>query len=138
MSDRPVFAHRLTVRFRDCDLMGHVNNSVYFTYLEQARLDWWRHLGGDQAFPGVTTVVARAECNYRLPAFLDEELEIRMRVDAVGRSSFTVSYDIVRVATLDRIADCRTVSVTVDPATQRPVTLPDQTRALLERDRGPA
>ena len=34
--------HRLQVRFRDCDPLGHVNNAVYLTYLEQARFNLWR------------------------------------------------------------------------------------------------
>ena len=37
-----IFTHRLEVRFRDCDPMGHVNNAVYLTYLEQARFAHWR------------------------------------------------------------------------------------------------
>jgi acyl-CoA thioester hydrolase len=41
MSD---FVHRLEVRFRDCDPMGHANNAVYFTYLEQTRFSHWRSL----------------------------------------------------------------------------------------------
>jgi Thioesterase-like superfamily len=41
----PIFIHRLEVRFRDCDPMGHVNNAVYLTYLEQARFSHWRAIG---------------------------------------------------------------------------------------------
>ena len=38
------FAHQIEVRFRDCDSMGHVNNAVYFTYMEQTRFAYWREL----------------------------------------------------------------------------------------------
>ena len=41
----PIFIHRLEVRFRDCDAMGHVNNAVYLTYLEQSRFAHWRATG---------------------------------------------------------------------------------------------
>ena len=40
------YIHRLEVRFRDCDPMGHVNNAVYLTFLEQARFNHWRSLWG--------------------------------------------------------------------------------------------
>ena len=40
------YRHRLSVRFRDCDAMGHVNHAVYFTYLEQCRLTFWREVTG--------------------------------------------------------------------------------------------
>ena len=131
MSDRPAFVHRLTVRFRDCDLMGHVNNSVYFTYLEQARLDWWRHLGGILNSPGATMIVARAECDFRAPAFLDDELDIRVTSGAIGRSSFVLEYEIVNIASGQRIAQARTVSVSVDPDTHRPIPVPDAWRAMI-------
>jgi acyl-CoA thioester hydrolase len=38
------FGHRIEVRFRDCDPMGHMNNAVYFTFLEQTRFSHWRSL----------------------------------------------------------------------------------------------
>ena len=41
------FRHRLQVRFRDCDIFGHVNNAVYFTYMEEARWAYWRELMGE-------------------------------------------------------------------------------------------
>ncbi len=131
MSDRPAFVHRLTVRFRDCDLMGHVNNSVYFTYLEQARLDWWRHLGGMLNSSDATMIVARAECDYRAPAFLDDALEVRVTPGPIGRSSFVIEYEIVNAASGQRIAQARTVSVSVDPETHRPVPVPDAWRAMI-------
>src|SRR5438094_48480 len=49
------FSHRIEVRFRDCDPMGHVNHAVYLTYLEQCRFAYWRHLTGAQAAMGRTT-----------------------------------------------------------------------------------
>ena len=52
MIDMPLFRHRLTVRFRDCDAMGHVNHAVYFTYMEQCRFALWRQLGGGMGLPG--------------------------------------------------------------------------------------
>ena len=57
------YRHRLGVRFRDCDAMGHVNHAVYFTYFEQARLMRWRHLGGGTGLPGASTVIVHAECD---------------------------------------------------------------------------
>jgi len=47
----PVFSHHLEVRFRDCDSMGHVNNAVYLTYLEQTRFHHWRALRRSSARP---------------------------------------------------------------------------------------
>ena len=46
-----LISHRLMVRFRDCDPLGHVNNAVYLTYLEQARFTLWRQQIGFVARP---------------------------------------------------------------------------------------
>jgi acyl-CoA thioester hydrolase len=147
MTDGFAFAHRLTVRFSDCDMLGHVNNAVYFTYLEQCRLAWWRHLGGSfgaslpgtrpggAGLPGSDSIIAHAECDYRAPAYLDDELEIRLKLGECGRSSFTLIYAIVNAADERRIADAKTVSVTFDYATGRSVPIPAATRALLEKGR---
>ena len=129
--DRLLFAHRLTVRFRDCDLMGHVNHAVYLTYFEQCRFAWWTHLGGTMGFPGASTVIVHAEADYRAPAFLNDELEIRLTPGAVGRSSVVLTYEIVNVATGQRLAEGKTVNVTIDPQTHATIPVPEATRKRL-------
>jgi len=112
--------------------MGHVNHAVYFTYLEQCRLTFWREITG-AASPHTRVVIARAECDYRAPAHFGDELEIRVRVAGIGRSSFTLEYEIVQTARAERLAVGRTVMVAYDYETARSMLLPDETRALLER-----
>jgi acyl-CoA thioester hydrolase len=126
-----VYRHRLAVRFRDCDAMGHVNHAVYFTYLEQCRLMFWRGLTGGPN-PHTRVIVARAECDYRAPAHFGDELEIGLRVGDIGRSSFWLTYDVVHVATGRKLADGKTVMVSYDYGASKPVPLPAATRALLE------
>jgi acyl-CoA thioester hydrolase len=126
------YRHRLSVRFRDCDAMGHVNHAVYFTYLEQCRLIFWKEITG-AASPHTRVIIARAECDYRAPAHFGDELEVRLRVGAIGRSSFRLDYEIVLAATGDRLAVGKTVMVAYDYAVKRSVLLPPETRTLLER-----
>jgi acyl-CoA thioester hydrolase len=126
------YTHRLSVRFRDCDAMGHVNHAVYFTYLEQCRLTFWKEITG-AASPHTRVIIARAECDYRAPAHFGDELEVRLRVGAIGRSSFRLDYEIVLAATGDRLAAGKTVMVAYDYAVKRSVLLPPETRTLLER-----
>src|SRR3954465_13606196 len=98
-TDMDQFVPRLDVRFRDCDPLGHVNNAVYLTYLEQTRFMHWRSLWGfgtpqvPAGMPGV--ILARVECDYRRPATFGEVLEIRLTVGELGRSSFRYDYEIV-------------------------------------------
>jgi acyl-CoA thioester hydrolase len=132
MSTEFVFGHRLVVRFRDCDAMGHVNHAVYFTYLEQCRLTCWRELTGAPN-PHTRVIVAHAECDYRGSAHFGDELDVRMRVGDVGRSSFALWFEIVNVADGRTLAEGKTVMVSYDDNTSKSRPLSDETRALLER-----
>jgi acyl-CoA thioester hydrolase len=129
-----VFQHPIEVRFRDCDPLGHVNNAAYLTYLEQARLFYWRSLWGfglddADAKPGV--IMARAEIDYRLPARYGQTLTVRIDLAAIGKTSFTYDYEIVDEH--DRVvASARTVQVMYDYQTGRPVPIPDGIRQKMQ------
>jgi acyl-CoA thioester hydrolase len=129
-----VFSHPIEVRFRDCDPLGHVNNAAYLTYLEQARLFYWRSLWGfglddGTARPGV--IMARAEIDYRMPARYGQTLDVRIDVAAIGRTSFTYDYEIVdeqgRV-----VASARTVQVMFDYVEGAPVPIPPEIRQKMQ------
>jgi acyl-CoA thioester hydrolase len=116
--------------------MGHVNHAVYFTYLEQCRFALWRQMGGGTGLPGAGTIVVHAECDYRAPAVVHDELEIRLTVGAIGRSSFTFHYEVVNAANGRAIAGGKTVNVTYDYSIGARIPIPPATRALLEHARG--
>jgi acyl-CoA thioester hydrolase len=134
----PTFVHHLEVRFRDCDPLGHANNAVYLTYLEQARFAHWRALGlsnSDSNFAGTGipgVIVARVEIDYRRPAKYGDVLEIRLAIPIFGRTSCTYEYEIVDVAGA-LIASARTVIVSFDYAAAKPVPIPDQLKQVLTR-----
>jgi len=126
------FEHEIEVRFRDCDPMGHVNNAVYLTYLEAARFSWWRQIFGPSGLTDRGFIVARVEIDFRKPALPGERLLIRLRVDSVGRSSFTVAYEILNARTREVIAEGKSVQVAYDYAQGRSVPLSEDFRAKLE------
>lgn len=145
------FIHRLEVRFRDCDPLGHVNNAVYLTYLEQARFSHWRALWGFRQLPRPSdgpgaegeqppgVILARVEIDYRQQAREGDVLEVRLGVAAIGRTSFTYEYEIVDQAG-GIVATARSVQVMYDYTAGTPVPVPDSIRDLLSRplaaDRG--
>lgn len=126
--------------------MGHVNNAVYLTYLEQARFFHWRALGlaggeGDGAsagsahprdgVPGV--ILARIEIDYRRPAKYGDRLEIRLGIEAFGRTSCTYAYEILDAAG-HTVATARSVVVSFDYAAGKPVPVPNHLRDALSRN----
>lgn len=103
----------LQVRFRDLDAMGHVNNAVYATYLEQARVDYYADVLG-VGLDDIDTVLVNLEIDYRHEVVLDDEtVTIAMGVRSIGESSVVVGYEI-RAG--DRVAaTAETTQVYVDP-----------------------
>ncbi len=128
------FSHRIEVRFRDCDPLGHVNNAVYLTYLEQTRLFHWRTLWGfglaaSASVPGV--IMARAEIDFKKPVTYGDTLDVTITVAAIGRTSFTYDYEVLNMSG-ELVASARTVQVMYDYTAGRPTPIPDDIRAKLQ------
>jgi Predicted thioesterase len=79
---------RVPIRWGDMDAQGHVNNTLYFRYMEQARIEWvtWldERCGG---FPGQGSVIVNASCTFIAPLTYPGTVEVRMYLDPPGRSS---------------------------------------------------
>ena len=84
------FVHRETVRFRDLDSLGHVNNAVFLTYLEEARIAYLVPRGAEAS----DMILARVEIDFRAPLGMDAELEIGVRPARVGTKSFDLEYEV--------------------------------------------
>jgi acyl-CoA thioester hydrolase len=129
--------HRLTVRFRDCDPLGHVNNAVYLTYLEQARFTLWRaQLGflprdSQQRDRGTGFILARVECDFRAQVRYGDELEVRLSLGGFGRTSFTYTYDIMDAMTDRLVAAAKTVLVRYDYDAEKAAPLDDDLKRQL-------
>jgi acyl-CoA thioester hydrolase len=126
------FEHELEVRFRDCDPLGHVNNAVYLTYLEAARFAWWHNVFGPSGLRDHSFILARVEIDYRKAAMPGDRLVVRLGIERIGRSSFTVAYEIVNAKTRELVADARSVQVAYDYTTSRSVPISETLRARLE------
>jgi acyl-CoA thioester hydrolase len=118
---------RAEVRWRDLDMLGHLNQSVYHELLEEGRAALFLQLDALQAF-----VLARVELDYRAEVRRDHgPVEIVVRVAAVGRSSVTVDHDVLR-ADGTVAASGQSVLVAWDPAERRSRALGDAERSRLE------
>jgi acyl-CoA thioester hydrolase len=130
MSDRP-FTIRFTVRFRDVDAIGHVNNAVYFTYMEQARTEYWVSLFHPANLSEIRFIVAHAECDFKIPAKYLDELEVSIRTSSVRNSSFVWDYEIRRTTTGELMASGKTIQVYYDYAAEKSMPVPPDVREKL-------
>ena len=125
------FSIRIPVRFRDIDALGHVNNSVYFTYMEQARTEYWMKLMDIRDLREVSFIVARAECDFKIAAKFGDQLEVSMFTTTIGNSSFIWEYEIRSVVNNQLMALGKTIQVYYDYGTQKPLPVPEHVRAKL-------
>lgn len=120
-----IFEHTLTVRFRDLDLFGHVNNAVYLTYLEEARIAFMTHTGiRNWQDRTRSTIVAHIDIDYRAPAKLGDTLRLQLSVSRIGNRSFTLRYDVAHAETGTRIAEAGSVQVCYNFEADHVIALP--------------
>ena len=117
------FVHREAVRFSDCDPMGHLNNAVFSTFLEQARLAW---CGRDEDHPLRDVILARTEIDFRSPVDVGETVEISVRPTRVGTKSFELAYELHAGRRL--VAEAKSVLVGYDYDQAASIPIPDRWR----------
>ena len=121
----------LEVRFGDADALGHVNNVIYYRYLEQARVRFmqtiWGGLTGN-AMADFPYVVAHSELDFLAPLHYDDHCLVTMGISRLGHTSFTFCYELFSVGTQTMVARGTVVMVVVDHQIGRPQPIPDELR----------
>lgn len=118
------FTLTIPVIFHDLDAMGHVNNVVYLTYFETARIAYYMHLTGQKDLSHVDIILAEITCTYKSPATYGETLILGVRVEELRSRSFTIRYRLEDQADGRLIAAGHSVQVTYDYATRQTKPLP--------------
>ena len=123
------FIHEERVRFRDLDPMGHVNNAVFLTYVEQARVAFLADAGAATGLDAMNVIVARVEIDFKTPVRLGQEVEISVRATRFGTKSFDLDYELRVEGEL--VAEAKSVQVAYDYERREPVPLPADWREKL-------
>ncbi|MFY8086648.1 MAG: acyl-CoA thioesterase [Rubrivivax sp.] len=128
------FTHEMVIpiRWGDMDLMGHVNNTVYFRYMESARLEWLYRIGGPPDPNGSGPVIVNAFCNFIRQLEFPGDVLARHYVANPGRSSFDTYITLERTDAPGIIyAEGGAKTVWVDFKAQKSVPLPQAVRDLI-------
>ena len=123
------FVFREDVRFRDLDGMGHVNNAVFHTYMESARIAYLEAQGAGSN-PQAGLILARMEVDFRSPISLGERVQVGVRPSRVGTKSFELEYEVRANGRL--AAEARSVLVGYDYTRGESVEIPAEWREWLE------
>jgi acyl-CoA thioester hydrolase len=128
-----VHTSHLTVRWGDMDVLGHVNNTNYFRYMEQARIEWvYAQAQAHEGRPydgGQGPVIVNASCDFLVPLVYPADIEVSMFLGNPGRTSVGSYYDIHSAGT--RFATGAAKMVWIDVDSGRPVPLPEALAASL-------
>ena len=125
---RKVYECELPLRFADIDADGHVNNAVYYRYMEEARMRWVHTLGLAMTPPAPVPILAASACVFRAPLHYPGTITVQVLLGRIGNASVRTHYLVCSGDTI--VAEGYGVSVWVDSATQRPIAVPDAVRAL--------
>ncbi len=119
------------IRWGDMDAMGHVNNTVYFRYMEQARIEWLYDVSAARGYEagGTGPVIVNASCTFELPLVYPGSVEVRMSLGGLGRSSVGSFYELFKDGR--RHAEGAAKIVWIDLSSGRPTSLPEAIAAPL-------
>ncbi|NHF64843.1 acyl-CoA thioesterase [Xanthomonas hortorum] len=120
----------ISVRWRDMDSMGHVNNAKYISYLEEARVRWMLGVDGVSMTDRIAPVVAATNVNYKRPLVWPNDILVELFVERLGSSSITIGHRILDQKDEGVLySDGNVVVVWIDTQTGKSASLPDAVRA---------
>jgi acyl-CoA thioester hydrolase len=131
-----VYSQRFPIRWGDMDAMGHVNNAMYFRYLETVRIDWFRALNFAPDPSGEGPVIVNAFCNFHSQLEYPGEVLAKQYVGAMGRSSIDTYTTLERADEPGKTYSSGGATVVwINFPQQKSVAIPD---AIRERIASPA
>jgi acyl-CoA thioester hydrolase len=134
MEKRRKLVHMTTmpIRWGDMDAYGHVNNTIYFRYMEQARVEWIEAMQAPVRPGGEGAVIINASCSFLIPLNYPGTVEVRTYASHPGRSSFQTHVEMRLVGDERIYAEGAAKVVWMDTRTGKSVPLPEHVRAEVE------
>lgn len=122
-----VLASIIPIRWGDMDALGHVNNTIYFRYMEQTRVEWLEQMGfAIDVRREEAVVVVNASCTFLVPITYPGSVECRMSVGKPGRSSLETHYELRKVGEDVLYAEGAAKMVWMNTATGKSTPLPQR------------
>lgn len=121
------FRHRvdLQIRFNDIDILGHLNNTVYFSFYDTGKAYYLEAVqGGKMDWQRVESVMANVDCAFIEPVYFGTEVEVLTRCEHIGHRSMTIFQMLVDKNDGRVKSVCRSVMVSIDPDTKHSVPMP--------------
>jgi acyl-CoA thioester hydrolase len=132
------FKHKtsIQIRFKDIDLMGHVNNADFLTYIELARVKYFDDVVGEKVnWSKQGIILAKITIDYKMPIYFKDKIFIYTKCSRIGNKSFDLSYSVVKEENGREIltAEATTVLVCYDYERRTSIAIPDEWKKKLQK-----
>ena len=112
-----------TVRWGDMDANGHVNNTVYYRYFENARVEIFQELIRNRSYTSIGPVLAYMNCHFVKPISYPDQVIVGTRVKSLGRTSIVLEH-LIHSEKVGVAAHGESVIVIYDFSAKRKIALP--------------
>jgi len=130
---------KIQLRFADTDMLGHINNANFLTYMEVARMSYFNEVLGDAVdWKKEGIILAKATVEYKVPIFIEDDLHVQIKIDQISSKSFHISYRFIKENTPDRVVAAlgSTLMVCYDYHENRSIVMPTVWREKISRYEG--
>ena len=133
LAGHPIFIS-LPVQWGDQDAFGHVNNVVYFRWMESARIEYFRQgqLGAAAANQGAGPILASIKCDFRRQLGHPDTVLVSASIASIGRTSMKMVHLVYSTVQQAVAAEGESVIVMFDYQAQRPILVADEIRGKIE------
>jgi acyl-CoA thioester hydrolase len=126
------YTYHIDIRYADLDVLGHVNNAKYFTYMETARVRYFADVvGWDGQWHTLSIILARTSCDFKLPLGYGDGVKVCVRTSRLGKKSFDMAYALIREQDEALAAIGISTQVAYDYETRQSIPIPDSWRAKM-------
>lgn len=123
----------LQIRFNDIDILGHLNNTVYFSFFDTGKAYFFESImKSGMDWQRVESVIANIDCAYVSPVYFGDSIEVRTRCTGIYDKSFKIQQVIVEKNTGELKAAAETIMVSFNPDTKQSMEIPARWREALE------
>ena len=129
------FSMRQEIVLRDLDSFGHVNNAVYLTFVENARIAYLREVVGAVRRDEIRNIMAAVALDFRAEVSFEDELEIGVRTERIGTKSFQLAYRLLR-RDGEVAVDATSTQVMFDFDAGAAIAVPEEWRRAIEAHDG--
>lgn len=127
----------MQIRFNDIDILGHLNNTVYFSIFDTGKAQYLQDvMKGSMRWDRVESVIANINCSFVNSVVYGEPISVYTRCEEVREKSFRLHQVMVNSDTMQIKAICDTIMVSYDPDSKSSIPVSDNARRLLNEYEG--